>query len=141
MPSEEFLNFQNIIGNNGTLTTQIEGSGLDPAEDSEEPSLFENSLYYDSSDFETYLQQRPNSFIVYSLNCQSLLAKFDCLKMYLDSYNNESFNISALCLQETWLTEGSDLSLIQIPGYNLIHLGRSCSAHSGLAIYLHQNYQ
>ena len=46
----------------------------------------------------------------------------------------------AICLQETWLAVGSDLSLLQLPEYNLISVGKSCSAHGGVAIYLHNNF-
>ena len=44
-------------------------------------------------------------------------------------------------LAETWLTEDSDLSLLKLPGYNLISKGRQCSAHGGVCIYLNQNYE
>ena len=41
-----------------------------------------------------------------------------------------------MCIQETWLTDQSDVSLFKIDGYNLISQGKKCSAHGGLAIYL-----
>ena len=40
------------------------------------------------------------------------------------------------CLQETWLRANADLSLLQMPGYALIHPGHICSKHWGLLIYL-----
>ena len=43
---------------------------------------------------------------------------------------------SALCLQETWLSDDSDTSMLNINGYTLIYQGKICSAHGGLAIYL-----
>ena len=43
---------------------------------------------------------------------------------------------SALCLQETWLSDDSDTSMLNINGYTLISQGKICSAHGGLAIYL-----
>lgn len=61
--------------------------------------------------------------------------------MYLDCYNENSPKISMICLQETWLAADSELSLLQIEGYNLISCGKSCSAHGGVAIYLHEQFK
>ena len=36
---------------------------------------------------------------------------------------------SAICLQESWLTDDSDLSQYQLPNYNIIHQGKKCSGH------------
>jgi hypothetical protein len=47
---------------------------------------------------------------------------------------------SALCIQESWLYEGDDVSQIQIEGYDCIPLGKSCSSKGGLIIYLHENF-
>ena len=43
-------------------------------------------------------------------------------------------------MQETWLEEGADLSLFQIPGYDCVAKGKYCSAHGGLITYVHNNY-
>ena len=84
-----------------------------------------------------FLTEKLNSFIIYSLNSQSLNAKYDTLKIQIDNYNSlHDCEISAICFQGTWLTEDSDLRLLRLEGYNLIHLGKSCSAHSSLVIYL-----
>ena len=49
-------------------------------------------------------------------------------------------SIAAICLQETWLSHKSDASLYNIPGYQLIHKGKSCSEHGGLITYLDEEY-
>ena len=46
----------------------------------------------------------------------------------------------AICLQETWLASDADLSLLQLPGYNIIHQGSKCTKHRGLIIYLSEMY-
>ena len=46
----------------------------------------------------------------------------------------------AICLQETWLASDTDLSLLQLPGYNTIHQGSKCTRHGGLIIYLSEMY-
>ena len=55
--------------------------------------------------------------------------------------NDDTRNIAALLIQESWLNDDSDLSQLQIEGYSLITLGNGCSPHSGLAIYLNDNYK
>ena len=45
--------------------------------------------------------------------------------------------ISALCLQETWLKTNADLSMFQIPNYNIIFQGKNTSEHGGLVIYMY----
>ena len=71
-----------------------------------------------------------------SLNIQSLNSKFDTLLVILSYLNDNNIKIDAICLQETWLSNGQDASVFSIPGYQLIHLGKKCRAHSGLAIIL-----
>ena len=45
----------------------------------------------------------------------------------------------AICLQETWLSEDSDKSLLCMEDYALISLGKTCSTRGGLIIYLKEN--
>ena len=127
-----------LLDNGTSLLDLFAGSGLDSEEDTNEPDLFELSPYYDNESFEKFISSTSDDFIVLSLNCQSLAAKFDQLQIYINTYNNFDYRLSAICLQETWLTADSDLSLFQIEGYNLISTGRSSSAHGGVAIYLHE---
>ena len=46
----------------------------------------------------------------------------------------------AICLQETWLGEHTDLSLFQIDNYFCMNQFKQCSEHGGLLIYLHNSY-
>ena len=46
----------------------------------------------------------------------------------------------AISLQETWLSDKSDTSLLKLDGYNLISQGKICTTHGGLAIYLSDKY-
>ena len=86
-------------------------------------------------------QNNHNSFLIFSLNCQSLNAKFDEIKIQIETFRNGGCEISAFCLQETWLGEDYDTSLLQIEGYTLISQGKICSSHAGLAIYLNNKYK
>ena len=57
-----------------------------------------------------------------------------------DVHNKEGgCEFDAICLQETWLSEESDKSLLGIEEYALISLGKTCSTRGGLIIYLKEN--
>ena len=43
---------------------------------------------------------------------------------------------STICIQGTWLRNDQDTSRFEIPGYSLIHKGKSCSEHGRMIIYL-----
>ena len=47
-----------------------------------------------------------------------------------------------ICIQETWLSETSDYSLVAIDGYSCIHQSKrsDCSNHGGLITYADNNY-
>jgi len=142
MITDNHLNIHSTMLDNSTsLIDLFEGSGLDAADDTNEPTLFQNSPYYDNVQFKDFISDHHNKFTVLSLNCQSLHAKYDCLKTYLEMYNSSSSKICAVSLQETWLSADSDVSPFQLDGYNFIHKGKSCSAHGGVAIYLHESLQ
>ena len=86
------------------------------------------------------LEDSDNYFTLFSLNCQSLNAKFDRLIVFLEELKRNNIEFSAICLQETWFGEESDLSLYQIDNYICIAQAKVCSEHGGLIIYLHQKY-
>ena len=48
---------------------------------------------------------------------------------------SKDYEFDVICLQETWLSDDSDITLYQIQGYHLISQGKICSEHGGLAIY------
>ena len=57
----------------------------------------------------------------------------------LVKYKEGSCEFDAICLQETWLSEDSDKSLLCIEDYAVISLGKTCSTRGGLIIYLKEN--
>ena len=107
----------------------------------DEIDTFRHSPYYDTDGLNEILCSKTDEFSVLSINIQSINAKFDKFLVLLNElHDNINFQFSAICIQETWLTEEHDLSLLQIPGYNLIHQGKLCSAHGGLIIYLKEMF-
>ena len=58
----------------------------------------------------------------------------------IESLRNFNFEFAAICLQETWLDQNADLSLLQLTNYQCISQGKHCSQHGGLIIYLHDMF-
>ena len=55
--------------------------------------------------------------------------------LFLQALKQSNFEFSTICLQETWLDENADLSLLQLENYTCISKGKQCSAHGGLAFH------
>ena len=107
-----------------------------------EVRTYSDSLYIPTDNIENILSKYPNNFSVFSLNIQSLNSKFDSLLAFLLHLDAArcGYNFDAICLRETWLSPKCDTSFLNIPGYHLIHQGKTCSQHSGLIIYLSDKF-
>ena len=112
---------------------------LDPDENEDEINCIQPSLYYEMECLPSYLKNKGH-FNILSLNIQSINAKFDALLSALEIAKQQNIFFDAICLQETWLKEDADLTLFQIPGYQCISKGKTCSQHGGLITYLHENF-
>ena len=100
----------------------------------------QHSHYYEWEGLRDVMVSSKDSFFLLSLNIQSIRAKFEKL-MALSKYLSEKdCTLSAICLQETWLKDSDDVSLLHIPGYDLIHQGARCSDHGGLIVYLSDQF-
>ena len=106
-----------------------------------EPVLTQNSTYYDDAKLICTLQNSPNTFKILSLNCQSLNAKIDQIKLKLNLFEREGVEFNAICLQETWLSNNSDNSLLHLEGFHMIPNGKRISSHGGLVIYLKNTFK
>ena len=107
----------------------------------ESPDVIRPSPYTDITSATEILSCRQNTFTILSINCQSLHAKFNELVAYLELYLEYSSQFSVICIQESWLTEQSDLLLLRINGYTLIINENPCSIHGGTAIYIRDTYE
>ena len=105
-----------------------------------EPDIIQHSPYHDDTSLTNLFQAKENIFSILSLNCQSLNAKIDQINIKVQQLKNNGHEFSAICLQETWLSDDSDTSLLKINGYTFIPQGKICTGHGGLAIYLNINY-
>ena len=89
-----------------------------------------HSRYVDLSEVQSIFQNSPNEFLILTSNIQSVTAKFNNLFPVIDNLASQGLYFGAI----------SDLSLLQLPGYQLIHQGSKCAKHGGLMIYLNESY-
>ena len=132
----------NILENYGGLekNSLIDILHLDEENADEEPNIYEKSKYIDDTDLTDVLKAKRHVFKVLSLNCQSLHAKSDQIKIYIDQLRKNGCQFDILCLQETWINENNDINVFNIDGYEFISKSKTCSAHGGLGIYLKSEY-
>ena len=102
--------------------------------------LYKPSNYFTQEQLTTMSKNFTQHFSVLTLNCQSINAKFDTIVLLVDQLRQNNFEFSAICLQETWLENDSDLSIFQIENYVCISQGKHCCHHGGLIIYLHERF-
>ena len=102
----------------------------------DEPSIMKNSPYYHDEKLINELNTKTNNFNILSLNCESINSKFDQINITIEQFKRNGCTFSAVCLQESWLSDDSDTSLFQLDGYNLISQGKRCSTRGGLILYI-----
>ena len=74
----------------------------------EEPDVIRDSSYHDDISLNNLFQCKGNVSSIVSLNYQSLNAKFDQINIKLQELTGNGNAFSALCLQETRLSDDSD---------------------------------
>ena len=104
----------------------------------EEPNLITHSPYFSNDMFVQKVKGKNNVFKVLCMNIQSIQAKIDQLKIYMYSLQENDVKIDAILLQETWISESTDTSLLHIEGYNMISQPYEITSHGGLMIYLNE---
>ena len=122
---KQFGNFENL---------RLENI-LESNDDDDAPNLIHSSPYYTIDALPSHLMNDGHLNIL-SLNAQSINYKFDSILALFDIAKNQNVNFHIICIQVSWLKEGSDMSLFQIDGYQCISQGTQCSAHGGLVTYI-----
>ena len=63
-------------------------------------------------------------------------------KSFVENVNTTN-PISAICLNECWIKEDSDLSLLKLQNYKMFYQrgNRVGHGHCGLVIYVHEQFQ
>ena len=103
-------------------------------------SVVNHSPYVDDVTFVSKLKHKKNCFTILSTNIASIRSKLNELQIFLKNLEDSGISLGALCIQESWLSEHDDTSLIKLEGYNCITQGKTSSSRGGLLIYLHEKY-
>ena len=116
---------------------------IDPPNDDGEMNLIKPSPYFGIDCFPYSLIHTRSQFYILSINAQSLNSKYDELVLLLNIAHSQNIRFHVICVQETWLSEMSDYSLVAIDGYNCIHQSKrsECSNHGGLITYVDDRYE
>ena len=124
------------LNENNSLSHLLETISPDMEDES---NIIEESKYYDDTDFKDALQQYNSKISILSLNCQSINAKYDKLKLFLNDVNTLN-PISIICVQESWCHDEIDINCFSLPNYTLTNSYRRLTAHGGLIMYVHDNF-
>ena len=144
MDEELTLKMLEMFG--GTIPNSLKdllniGSENGNDDDDEISTFFINSPYYDLDSLNKFCKKNQENCSMFSLNVQSINSKISSLKGILQGISDKfNFLFSAICIQESWLSETESVELLKIPNYKLFHKPRSISQKSGLMIYLHTDY-
>ena len=105
-------------------------------------AFYKNSPYYDLGTLKKYCLENISNFSVLSINAQSINAKIDKLRGVLHFLQEEyNFNFSVICIQEAWIGEIEKSLLPRIPNYEPLHKPKSLGPHSGLMMYIHNEFK
>ncbi len=95
---------------NNSFINIIQTDTDDDDEHHHQPEIIVNSLYYNTDDLITTFNAGKNKFSIISTNIQSIKAKFDELKIFIEHIATLGIEFSAICTQESTISEGDDLS-------------------------------
>lgn len=108
----------------------------------EEPTLIDQSPYVDDQMLIEILKSKSDLFKCLSINIQSLNAKIEELRIYIENLKRNNCEFDAICIQETWVSESqSNADLLQIDDYRLLWQTCQSSSHGGLAIYIKEHFK
>ena len=123
-----------------TITATITTNTITTTTITNEIWTYSDSLYIPTEKVHVVLSKNTANFSIFSVNIQSLNSKFDSLLAMLSDPDDKNLHFHAICIQETWLSKDCDTSLFAIPGYHMVHHGLGRSKHSGLVIYLSDQF-
>ena len=130
----------NCFVDNAHLNSSNSLTHLLQSDDTEELNVIRHSPYISIDELLLSRINKQNGLSILSLNCQSLHAKFDYIKILIEKFQHNNCSLQVICLQESWFSNDTDLSLYMIPGYHLISTGHYASTHGGLVMYLNQRW-
>ena len=113
---------------------------LDRYENSDEAHILKHSPFYDETEFINLLRS-DSGLCILDMNIANAFTKFDEFESFIQRVNIEN-PISIICLNECWLTEIRDGSILTLTNYKLFNQVGRCPGHSHcrLIIYVHDQF-
>ena len=131
-----------ILNNYGGLLNNDLNAKLNYMDDidSEHQNSFPRTTYIDTEEVVTFLKNNKNKVTMFSLNCQSINAKFSKIELLIHYLRVQGLFFDILCFQECWLDGGTDTNMFILEDYNMIFQEKKCCGHGGLITYVRKNY-
>ena len=123
-----------------SLTHLLERNDND---DNEETPVLQHSPYYSDNQFIDIISKDTGLSILDMNICNAAaFTKFDELEIFIQRVN-VSNPVSIICLNECWLSDQSDVSILHLPNYNMFYQVGKCPGHShcGLITYVHDSFK
>ena len=114
-----------------------------PSSDEDDASpLVQTSTFLNANDedVEHFFNRHKNNFTIFSMNADSLHAKYSHLRIFVDKFLSKGMYFSLICIQEARITTNTNLKILDLPQYELIDQPQVCSSKGGLVIYLHHDF-
>ena len=132
---------QNILSHFGGLEINSLTNIIENDTEYNVQTNIQHSSYYDFSEFNKLASVKKTNFSVLSANIQSVFAKFEQLEALVEELHTINFKFTVICLQECWLANSCDASILNLPGYNCIAQGKHSSERGGLMMYIDDRFQ
>ncbi len=132
---KDFLQHVRGVENNSFINV-LHTETDDDNETLDQLQIISHSPWYEDENIISTLSENKNKFNILSTNIQSIRAKFDELKIFIEYLR--TLNFSAICTQECCISDNDDLNQVELKGYKLISQDKSSSSKVGLIIYLHE---
>ena len=89
----------------------------------------------------SHIESQPSGLSILDLNIQNVYSKFDELICFVQNVNTQH-PISAICLNECWISRENDTTGLHIEGYNMFFQRGNRVGHGycGLIIYIHEAF-
>ena len=110
-------------------------------DDNEEAPVLQHSPYYSENQFIDIIS-KDTGLSILDMNICNAFTKFDELEIFIQKVN-VSNSVSIICLNESWLNNQSDGSILQLPNYNMFYQVGKCPGHfhCGLITYVHDLFK
>ncbi len=76
---------------------------IDENDDLNQTHVICDSPYHDFKKLTSTLHNNKNQFCILSTNIQSINAKIDELRIFIEKLKKNNYEFSAICVQESWL--------------------------------------